>query len=167
MKNNISKGGSIPNPYSPQSASLSQYPRQYLPPNYPPLSNYSPPPNYPYYNYPPPPNYPYIPYNPSYNMVQNKEKVQKSKLSFYITIELDLFPGTSANMSQKHMVKCQSTFERVREAWTDIFGFQYKKAPMIEAYSYQNNKEVNNKKYKTKKNIKIQNNKTKKYKNTK
>jgi hypothetical protein len=153
MKNNISKGGSIPNPYPPQRTSLSQYQRQYPHPNYPH-------PNYPHPNYPHP-NYPYIPYNPSYNMVQNKEKVQKSKLSFYITIELDLFPGTSANMSQKHMVKCQSTFERVREAWTDIFGFQYKKAPMIEAYSYQNNKEVNNKEDKTQKNTKIRNNKTK------
>ena len=95
-------------------------------------------------------------------MVQNKEKVQKSKLSFYITIELDLFPGTSANMSQKHLVKCQSTFERVREAWTNIFGFQYKKAPMLEAYAYQNDKTP-----KTKKNTnykKYKKNKTQKYK---
>ena len=93
-------------------------------------------------------------------MVKHKEKEQKSKLSFYITIELELFPGTSANMSQKHMVKCQSTFERVREAWTDIFGFQYKKAPMVEAYAYNyqkknkqltKNKQVNNKKNKTQK----------------
>jgi hypothetical protein len=145
MKNNISKGGSIPNQYYPPQ----QYPIQNY--NYP-RQNY-PPQNYPIQNY----NYPYIPYNPSYNMVQNKEKVQKSKLSFYITIELDLFPGTSVNMSQKHMVKCQSTFERVREAWTDIFGFQYKKAPMIEAYSYQNNK-----KDKTQKNTKYNNNKTQK-----
>ena len=93
-------------------------------------------------------------------MTQTKEKVQKSKLSFYVTIELELFPGTSVNMLQKNRVKCQSTFERVRESWSDIFGFQYRKAPMIEAYAYNyqkknkqltKNKQVNNKKNKTQK----------------
>ena len=156
MKNNISKGGSITNQYQPQKYPNYNYPpRNYPPRNYPnynyPPRNY-PPQKYPNYNYP---NYNYPPQN--YPNIKNKEKVQKSKLSFYITIELDLFPGTSVNMSQKHMVKCQSTFERVREAWTDIFGFQYKKAPMIEAYSYQNNK-----KDKTQKNTKYNNNKTQK-----
>ena len=75
-------------------------------------------------------------YNVPYNVSQNKTKDQKSKLSFYITIELELFPGTSANMFQKSVVKCQSTFERIREAWADIFGFEYRPAPMTEAYSY-------------------------------
>ena len=34
------------------------------------------------------------------------------------------------------MVKCQSTFERIREAWADIRGFEYRPAPMNEAYAY-------------------------------
>jgi len=78
----------------------------------------------------------YIPYNVS----QNKAKDQKSKLSFYITIELELFPGTSASMLQKSVVKCQSTFERIREAWADIFGFQYRPYPMVESYAYNSEK---------------------------
>ena len=106
MTKNKLKGGSItnlPQQYPPQQY-FSQYPPQQYFSQYPPQQ---------YFSQYPPQRYPY---NPSYNMVKHKEKEQKSKLSFYITIELELFPGTSANMSQKHMVKCQSTFERVREA---------------------------------------------------
>ena len=102
-------------------------------------------------------------------MTQTKEKVQKSKLSFYVTIELELFPGTSVNMLQKNTVKCQSTFERVRESWSDIFGFQYRKAPMIEAYAYnyqkKNTQKEDNKK--TQKYKQNKQNKTQKYKQNK
>ena len=68
--------------------------------------------------------------------MQNKAKDQKSKLSFYIEVELELFPGTSVNLLQKGVVKCQSTFERIREAWADIRGFEYRPSPMNEAYGY-------------------------------
>ena len=70
------------------------------------------------------------------NIMQNKAKDQKSKLSFYIEVELELFPGTSVNLLQKGVVKCQSTFERIREAWADIRGFEYRPSPMNEAYGY-------------------------------
>jgi hypothetical protein len=83
-------------------------------------------------------------YRVPYNISQNKAKDQKSLLSFYITIELELFPGKSANMLQKSIVKCQSTFERIREAWADIFGFEYRPAPMNEAYAYNLSKSTNN-----------------------
>ena len=92
-----------------------------------------------------------------YNVSQNKEKDQKSKLSFYITIELELFPGTSANVLQKSVIKCQSSFERIREAWADIFGFEYRPSPMSDVYSYTEKKQINNK---TK--TETENNKTKK-----
>jgi hypothetical protein len=96
-----------------------------------------------------------------YNVSENKAKDQKSKLSFYITVELELFPGTSANMLQKSVVKCQSTFERIREAWADIFGFEYRPAPMTEAYAY-NSQKSNDKKNKTEKKIPSKNSKTRK-----
>jgi hypothetical protein len=98
-----------------------------------------------------------------YNVSQNKAKDQKSKLSFYITIELELFPGTSANIFQKSVVKCQSTFERIREAWADIFGFEYRPAPITEAYSYiyQPVKKYDNKN-KTEKKLTTDKNKTRK-----
>ena len=101
-----------------------------------------------------------------YSVSQNKAKDQKSKLSFYVTIELELFPGTSANMLQKSVVRCQSTFERIREAWADIFGFEYRAAPMREAYAY-NLKKPEDKRNKTEKKNISKNNKTRKLKTSK
>ena len=65
-----------------------------------------------------------------YNVTKNKE----SKLSFYISIELELFPGKTVNALQKSMVKCNSTFEKIREAYSEIFGYQHRPKP----YFYNN-----------------------------
>ena len=64
------------------------------------------------------------------NISQNNAKDKKSKLAFYITVELELFPGKSVNLFQKSLVKCQSTFERIREAYSEIRGFQYRPAAL-------------------------------------
>ena len=98
------------------------------------------------YNYPyPPMNYPNMrnnhylyPNNGMYpgNKYINKIKESKSKLAYYITIELELYPGKTANMLQKSVVKCQTTFEKIREAYADIRGFDYRPLPMSEAYGY-------------------------------
>jgi hypothetical protein len=77
--------------------------------------------------------------NIPYSVSQNKAKDVKSKLSFYITIELELFPGESANVFQKSVIKCQSTFERIREAYAEIRGFQYRPADMNESYDLEKN----------------------------
>jgi len=50
---------------------------------------------------------------------------------------LELYPGTEVNTVKRLAVKCQSQFERIREAWADIFGFQYRPALLKEAYAYQ------------------------------
>jgi hypothetical protein len=73
----------------------------------------------------------------THNMQFNIDRERKSKLSYYIEIELELFPGTQINTLQKYSVKCQTTFERIREAWADIFGFQYRPGVQDEAYAYQ------------------------------
>jgi hypothetical protein len=75
-----------------------------------------------------------------YNVSQNKEKDTKSKFSFYVTVELELFPGKTANIFQKSVVKCQSNFERMREAYAEIFGLQYRPSPMVSAFAYKKNK---------------------------
>ena len=126
-------GATTPRPSQQYYSNINQYnPTGYpLNQNIPGNVVYLPRQGYPYQN-----SYYSKQYNVPYNVSQNKAKDQKSKLSFYITIELELFPGTSANMFQKSVVKCQSTFERIRESWADIFGFEYRPAPMTEAYSY-------------------------------
>ena len=86
-----------------------------------------------------------------YNVSQNKAKDSKSKLSFYITIELELYPGKSANAFQKSVVKCQSTFERIREAYAEIRGFQYRPSVMAEDYIYSIKKDEKKEKKEEKK----------------
>jgi hypothetical protein len=66
-------------------------------------------------------------------------------------------------MLQKSIVKCQSTFERIREAWADIFGFEYRPAPMLQAYAYGLEKNKDNNSKSEKKGTKV-NNKTRKLK---
>jgi len=111
--------------------------------------------NYPLYDdpnaYPPPiiPDY-YAPpgfrrpyryspyhYNQAYQLASNKARDTKSKLAFYIEIELELYPGKTASIFQKSVVRCQSIFERIREAYSDIMGYQYRPGAMTEAYAYQ------------------------------
>lgn len=98
--------------------------------------------------------YPYEPYryNRSYQLASNRAKETKSKLAFYIEIELELFPGKTASMFQKSVVRCQSTFERIREAYSEIFGYQYRPGIMTEAYAYQY--QNTNAKQNTSKNVK-------------
>jgi hypothetical protein len=126
------------------------YPQAY-PQAYPHLNNPYPPVNPGYYA---PPGfrrpYRYSPYhyNRSYQLAANKAKDTKSKLAFYIEIELELFPGKTASTFQKSVVRCQSIFERIREAYADIMGYQYRPGAMTEAYAYQyqnvnNSKETN------------------------
>jgi hypothetical protein len=66
----------------------------------------------------------------------SKVAEMKSKLAYYVSIELELYPGTSVSTTQKYAVKCQSTFERIREAYSDLFGFEYRPSALPEAYSY-------------------------------
>jgi hypothetical protein len=63
-------------------------------------------------------------------------KELSSKLAYYISIELELYPGTSVNPLQKSALRCQNTFERIREAYSDIFGYQYRPSALKEAYGY-------------------------------
>ena len=84
-------------------------------------------------------------YNPQaqlINMTQyshsNRALELTSKLAYYVSVELELYPGTSANTVQMAAVKCSSIFERIREAWAKMMGYQYRPGTMEESYTYQN-----------------------------
>jgi hypothetical protein len=108
-----------------------------------------------------------------------KPNKDESKFSYYINIELELFPGTSVNSLQKSAVKCEGQFEKIRQAYADLFGYEYRPGIIKEAYEYQsqpikqnggtnkkyNNKSIKNKTYK--KNKKYKNIKNKTYKKNK
>ena len=81
----------------------------------------------------------------THNLQYNFLKENKSKLSYYITVELDLYPGTEVSGIKKYSLKCQSTFERIRKSLSDLFGYQYKPLEIKEAYEYEANFEKNEK----------------------
>ena len=67
----------------------------------------------------------------------NISKEGKSKLSYYITVELDLYPGTDIGTVKKYAMKCQTSFEKIRKSLSDLFGYQYKPLEIKEAYAYE------------------------------
>ena len=119
-----------------------EYPQGYPPatpvypqvmPGYPPVSQGYPPytqQNLDYYNY---------------NFQYNFAKENKSKLSYYITIELELYPGTEVSAIKKYSMKCNNTFERIRKSLSELFGYQYRPRELKEAYEYEANFEANEK----------------------
>jgi len=70
-------------------------------------------------------------------LTKYKQNEGESKFSYYVNIELELFPGTSINSLQKSTVKCQTRFEKIREAYADLFGYEYRPGVLKEAYNYQ------------------------------
>jgi hypothetical protein len=40
-------------------------------------------------------------------------------------------------MFQKSVIKCQNTFERIREAYADLFGFHYRPSAATSVYAYK------------------------------
>jgi hypothetical protein len=94
------------------------------------------------YGQQPPYGYPYNPQAQLLNMNQyshsNRALELTSKLAYYVSVDLELYPGKSVNTVQMAAVKCGSTFERIREAWAEIMGYQYRPGAMDESYTYQN-----------------------------
>ena len=90
---------------------LTSSPNQYINPRYNPNSYYNP---NPYYN----PNSYYNP-NPYYNL--NPYSRNNDNLFFYVTVDLELVSGITANLLQKSVVNCQNRFETIKDAWNEIF----------------------------------------------
>jgi hypothetical protein len=81
----------------------------------------------------------------NHNFQYNFAKENKSKLSYYITVELELYPGTNVSAVKKYAMKCNNTFERIRKSLSDLFGYQYRPRELKEAYEYEANFETNEK----------------------
>jgi hypothetical protein len=67
-----------------------------------------------------------------------KEK-DNSKLAYYITIDLELFPGKSIPPEELKNLKCNNKWNAVRKAYSEFIGKPYKISPVY-------NKTVKNKK---------------------
>jgi ankyrin repeat protein len=56
--------------------------------------------------------------------IRNPNKLE-SKNSYYVVIDVDLYPGTSISKAQKARMRCASSWENVREASADFLGKEY------------------------------------------
>lgn len=72
-----------------------------------------------------------------YEDYMNKMKDQSSKTAYYINVDLELYPAKTITMGQKLETKCQSAFENIREAYADMFGYEYRPAQVNQAYAYE------------------------------
>ena len=46
-------------------------------------------------------------------------------ITYKISIDLELYPGNSIPMSQSAVLGCQTRYEKIRKAYSDIFGYNY------------------------------------------
>ena len=61
----------------------------------------------------------------------------ESKLSYYIIIDLELYPGENIPLSQKALLTCQNQYEKIKKSYSDIFELEYRPSefyPSVYAY---------------------------------
>ena len=56
--------------------------------------------------------------------IRNPHKLE-SKNSYYVVIDVHLYPGTSISKAQRSRMRCAGVWENVREAWADLRGNEY------------------------------------------
>lgn len=64
-------------------------------------------------------------YPPMYNQRKYSTETE-TNLAYYVTVELELYPGTNPDFLQKQSHKCHGTFEKMREAFAELTGSQYR-----------------------------------------
>jgi len=56
--------------------------------------------------------------------LKNPKKLE-SKNSYYVVMDLDLYPGTSISTAQKARMQCSRVWDNIQEAWADSRGADY------------------------------------------
>jgi hypothetical protein len=91
------------------------------------------------------------PYNkPAYKMEKTGEK-DKSNISYYITIDMELHPGLTLTPEELKESQCRQKWNAVRKAYAGFTGKPYVIKPI-----YQTNKTAKNKEDQSKNNTKTQ-----------
>jgi hypothetical protein len=61
-----------------------------------------------------------------------------SKLSYFVIVDMELYPGDKGiPTSQKAVLSCQSRYEKIKQAFSQVFGVQYKQSEFNSALSTQ------------------------------
>jgi hypothetical protein len=62
----------------------------------------------------------------------NQHHSKESKLSYYVVIDLELYPGNEGvPLSQKAVLSCDKQYEKIRHAFADVFGLNYRPKEFI------------------------------------
>lgn len=87
-------------------------------------------------------------YPQSFSIVQqqnkdlfNKKKSARSKLAYYIHVNLVLSPGKKVSKLEESRILCNTVFEKIRKSYADLFGYEYRPyadATISESYYKQN-----------------------------
>ena len=62
---------------------------------------------------------------PYVNIHRPRDRFHESKLSYYVIIDLELYPGKSIPMNQVPVIACHMRYEKIRQAFADMFGLMY------------------------------------------
>ena len=85
-----------------------------------------------------------------------------SKLAYYITIDLELYPGTEISPEIKKQLKCRQKWNAVRKAYANFRGLSYIVQPIYSYYTPENKKDRPNNSRKKLNNARTRNGGTKK-----
>lgn len=55
----------------------------------------------------------------------NNPRFDDSKLSYYVIIDLELYPGESIPLLKQPVIACSVKYEKIRQAFADMFGLAY------------------------------------------
>ena len=71
-----------------------------------------------------------------------KQNYDQSKLAYYITIDMELYPGTEMSPEIKKQLKCRQKWNTVRKAWANFRGLPYVTQPIYAFYTPENKKDT-------------------------
>ena len=72
-----------------------------------------------------------------------EENIDSSQLAYYITIYMEMYPGTSIPPEEKANLKCKSKWNSVRKAYADFLGKPYIIPPVYTSKTLNNNTKKN------------------------
>jgi len=95
-----------------------------------------------------------VPKSSYFSVYNSNEYTQdESKLSYYVIIDLELYPGKDGiPLSQKAVLSCQVRYEKMRQAYANLFGIEYRPNEFIPSTAKKYKKDENKDKQKTQKN---------------
>ena len=92
-------------------------------------------------------NRPYQQYRPNtipaHKLMKKSENMDSTQLAYYITIDLEVQPGTSITPEEMKNLKCRQKWNSVRKAWAGFTGQPYVIPPVYQTKTLKNKEEKN------------------------